>query len=440
MYTTDVYLQRNASYFGTTAVETAPANAQYYVFKNQPLYMLNPINQVSVYNANTSQFVTIPETDPVTGPNYTVINDPGDALGYYYGSTAGATRLLWLTSPPTAPYSISYNYDATVTLSQTQYDINNEITNDLLFKSAPAIPMYMSINLAAVQGADATSTYQNAQTNLTNLFNTLSIGQSLTDTQLILALLQDSNLADATLTNFDSTIQINIPANNSGPDVQSEITPFGYYFETDTVSPFLYYNIAARLWIGKPDVINPNNFVAGVGFNVAQPSQYIGVTDENIINNISTTWTTQIYPFYDEINQVLILNFSAAPGPNDVVTINLVQNYIDTLGELNYLTIGPSFVSPIEIYPSTASNAVPQYITIVPNGIEFNECLVYQNTVALKPGSSTTAGDYTIISGPDDNNVVGLTFTTTPASTDILQFGLLNPNLTISYSTNPFTQ
>jgi hypothetical protein len=159
--------------------------------------------------------------------------------------------------------------------------------------------MYMSLILVAVQGADATSTYQNAQTNLANLFNNQVVGGELSETQVTYALTQDSNVYDATLTNFDSTIRINVYVATSEPDNQSEITPFGFYFETDTATPFLYYNIAARLWIGKPDVINSNNFVVGSGFNVTQPSQYSGVTDERIVRGVTTSWTTQVYPFYE---------------------------------------------------------------------------------------------------------------------------------------------
>jgi hypothetical protein len=442
MYTTDVYLQRNANYYGTTAVETAPANTQYYVFQNQPLYNLNPINSVSVYDAATSTFTTIPEVNPNTATtNFVIEDDPSDALGYYINSTEGAKRLLWLIPPPTVPYSVSYNYDHTIIDSQNLYNLNDEITNDLLFKAAPAIPLYVSAALTAAQGVDTTSTFANAQDNLINLFDGLSTGQALTETDAVFAFLQDSNLTDAFLTNFDSTIKIDIPVNNNPPDAQSQITPFGFYFETDVVTPYLYYPIAARLWIGKQDVITTSNFVSGAGFNLQQPSQYSGVTDSRIIRAYTTSWATNIYPFYDELNQTLILNFGTAPPDNNqTITLNLVQVNISTLAALNYLTIGPSIVSSVQVYASTVNNAVPQYATIVPNGITFAQCNLYQNSVQLVQGSSTTVGDYNIIYGPDNSGIVGLTFTTQPATSDILQFGLLNPDLSISYSTDSFTQ
>lgn len=438
-YTVDAYLQRNAGYFGTATSEVAPANQQNYSFKKQPLYELNPINQITVYNPITNQ------TSIISSAEYEVINDPSDVQQSYSGSVKANQQLRWITAPPSNPYTISYNYDNTVIDSQTAYDIYNEITADVLFKQAHPIPLYISGAVTAAAGSNQVTIYQNALKNLTNLFNSLSINQILPDSEIVYTLLQDNNVMDLTLSNLDTTYEIILnPTTNSAfltPSAQSQISPLGYYWEIVTGGNFFNYNIVARLWIGKPDIINPNNRNNSTGFNF-NTSSYLGVATKDTINVISPQWTTDYYTFYDQNSSTLIINFTSIPQNGELLVLNLVQNNVNANTNLSYVTLAPSLVSQVQAYPNSVQTAIPQYATTLPYGISsIAQASLYKNGVQLMPTTSSAVGDYTIVSGPDPTTgIINIQFTTTPASTDILEYGVLNPNLTISTSSSQFTR
>ena len=437
-YTVDVYTQRSAGYFGTTTTETAPANAQNYSFLMQPLYSLNPINQITVFDPLTGQTSIIDQSE------YTIINDPIDVQQFYLGSIKSNQQLQWVNAPPTNPYTISYNYDQTIIASQAAYDIHDELTADTLFKQANPIPLYISATLIAVNGANPISVYQTALQNLINMFDDLSITQALPEKQIEATFMQDTNILDLTLSNLDTSFEITLyPTIGSSfltPSIQSEISPLGYYWEVDPSSSMMSYPIAARLWIGKPDIINANNQNAQTGFNFTQ-SLNIGIPIQDNLD-YAAQWNTNIYPFFDSVNSTLILCFSALPTNGQALILNLIQNDIDTTNNLSYLTLAPSLVSPVEPYPTTVATAIPQYATQLPDGItDLTEAIMYKNGVALMLTTSASIGDYTIVSGPDSQTgLINVQFTTTPAATDLFQFGILNPNLVINFSSSPFSR
>lgn len=442
-YTVDVYLQRNASYFGTPVQETAPANAQDYTFQIQPLYLPNPINQISVYNPVTQQFIAVPQISNDI-MQFAVLPNPADAQQFYAGTTKAGAILHWFIPPPTLPYQISYNIDQTVIDAQDAFDVVNEITDDILFKQGNDEALYISAVLNVPAGTDPASTFQNANTNTTNLFNQLKIAEPLSDNQVEFAFLNDPNVLNVSLSNLDTTysIPLTVPILPSAAGlIQSEITPLGYYWETDVPpGPITFYTITDRLWIGNPDIINTNNLGASGGFNLNIPTLNSGVTSENLVSSYVANWQTSIYPFYDSVSQTLILNFTTSPPVTGaMVVLNLVQQNIQTLNNLSYLGIAPSLVSPIQAYSSTINTSNPQYATILPTGLLSANAQVYQNGIALTSSTTTTVGDYVIISGPDPNTgLVTLQFTQPPANTDVLQYGLLNPNISISYSSQAF--
>lgn len=453
-YTSDVYLQRSANYFGTPIQEVAPASTNPYVFQKQPIYDLNPINSISIYNSTTKQFQVIPASlDGGKTQSYMVEDDPGDNLYFFVGTVKAKKRLRWLGQPPSSPYTISYNYDHTIVDAQAAYDVNNEITNDLLFKQAPVIPTFISASVSAVGGSNLQSVYQNAEQNLVNLFNSFSIGQSITEKDIEIAFLQDSNLADVVLGNFDSTYQvaINIPSSGSGNGVfstvngvNSQVTPFGYFYEADVNSPYMFYNVAGRLWIGKQDIINALNFNTTSGFPLNQFSKLLGVPDENTIKKISTSWGAIVYKFFDSSTNTLILNFSLPPtATSSTVYFNIVQTKIDTINELKYVTLAPSLVSPITAFGLQVNAVNPQYATVLPAGLDAGVAKIYRNGTILSP-TTINVGDYTVVNpspgnpllpDPTYNGLLILQFNFAPNSSDVLQYGLLNPDITTSYST-----
>ena len=150
-YTVDVYLQRSASYFGTTTTEIAPANQQDYVFLKQPLYDLEPINQITTYDPISGTTYNVPSNQ------YQIVNNPADILQNYLGTIKANQILHWIGSPPVNPYTISYNYDHTIIDAESAYSSFSEITSDTLFKQAKAIPVYISANLSVNSGANLTS-------------------------------------------------------------------------------------------------------------------------------------------------------------------------------------------------------------------------------------------------------------------------------------------
>ena len=445
-YTVDVYLKRNSSYFGTVVLESAPANVQQYTFLQQPLYELQPLNQVTVYNPVTNTTQTIPPI--INGVvQYQVIPNPIDTPSFYSGTVKSGQILNWLVPPPTLPYQISYNVDNTIVNAQTLFDDTNEITDDLLFKQSLAIPLYIAATITLQNGANQTSAYNNADTNLTNLFDGISVTEQLTLKELDFSFLQDTNVVDVNVTNFDTTfnIQITPPASTQQvkPSNQSLITPFGFFWETDVTSPVLYYKIASRLWIGNPDIINAANFNNSTGFNFNTPTTKQGIIDQNIISGYSTNWATEILPYYDSVNQVLVLNFTtAAPPVSGVVTLNVVQQNVDTLSNISYLTLAPSLVSPAEPYqiPANLGLTSQQYATTIPSGLNLSQSILYKNGVPLTIGNNISLNDYQIVSGPDPTTgLINISLTNNPSTTDIFQFGILNPNLTFANSTSQFT-
>jgi hypothetical protein len=441
-YTVDAYLQLSSNYYGTAVNETAPANSQNYVFLNQPLYSLNPINQITTYDPVTGS------TTNIDSNKYQIINDPTDVLQFYKGTIKANQQLQWLVAPPTNPYTISYNYDHTIIDSQALYDQYTEVVADVLYKQATAIPVYISGNISILSGTDIPSLYSNAQSNLSTLFNNLNITQSLTEKDVEFYILTDRNVQSISLNNFDSTIQISLfipdvtQSSFITPSNQSYFTPFGFYYEVDTSSSVLSYNVAARLWIGNPDIINPQNQVSP-GFNFATISAKSGVTSPDVISNVVTSWNATIYDFFDSTNSVLILNFASLPTSGSAtITFNIIQPIMDNSNALAYLTLAPSVVSPVQQYASTVNSANPQYATFLPNDLaDISQATLYQNGSPLVASTSGIVGDYTIISGPDPiTGIINIEFTNQPASTDILQYGLLNPNFNISYSTSQFSR
>jgi hypothetical protein len=437
-YTVDVYLQRSTSYFGTTATDTVPANIQNYSFLQQPLYSLDPINQISTFNPLTGASTIVSAT------NYQIINNPTDVEQNYLGSIKANQMLNWLVAPPVTPYTISYNYDHTIIDAQAAYDIHNEITADTLFKQAIAIPLYISADVVAAGSANITTLYNTAFTNLINLFNNLSITQNLTSKEIEFSILTDRNIQDIALTNFDTTYEITltIPVTSGflTPDNQSEITPLGFYWEVDPSTSVMSYAIAARLWIGKPDIITSTNQTSSGGFYFSG-STSIGVPSQNTITNITPSWSTNVFTFYDKTNATMLLNFDVAPAAGDTLTFSLVQSNIDISNNLAYLTLAPSIVSPVIMYAPTIQTTNIQYATSVPTGITFNQASLYQNGVQLVQQTASSIGDYQILSGPDSiTGIINIQFTVNPTTTDILQYGLLNPNFNVTYSTSQFSR
>jgi len=436
LYCIDVYLQRTSQYYGTTTSEIAPANQQDYIFQNQPLYSLNPINQITIFDPTTNITTISPSS------SYEVINDPADVPQFYLGSIQANQKLHWLTSPPTTPYTISYNYDHTIIDAQSAYDVHNELVANVLYKQANAIPMYIEASLLVSGGTNFSTTYSNAMTNLNNLFDSLQITQSLTIDDVKFALLQDKNILAVNLNNLDTTFEVILtPGTISSfitPNNQSELTPLGFYWQTDNTSTIAGYNIVASLFIGKPNIIVNGNQNTTTNFNFYNTNT-IGVVSEKMINNIATSWTTQVLSLYDPTNQLLILNFTVLPSSTDTITFNLLQDNI-TVQNLSYLTLAPALVSPVNAYSSTLQNQNPIYATMLPSGLSStSQATLYKNGVPLVQTNSSSVGDYQIVANPNPSNgIINIQFTTTPLSADVFNYGVLNPSLQISYSTSQF--
>ena len=482
MYTTDVYLRENSSYYGTVIQETAPANVNYYTFQTQPLYENNPINSILLVNPNNNAV-----NQAVSSDLYQIVQDGSDYQGFYVGSTKAKQKILWLNGPPAVPYIISYNVDQPVIDSQNAFDVYNEITNDVLFKPAPSFSMYVGANLLVQTGTDYTTTYQNASANLINLFNSLDIGQTLTKKDVEQALLQDSNVIDVVLSNLDTTFGISFNIDTTGQYITpltlngipfSQITPFRYYPQIDMyggsdINPLTYYNIQSSIWIGSPLYINTtantiwqNSPIFGSGNNpfVANPGgsnvnqNNLGVLDAQTIQGVSATWANPALSFYDQNNNAYIINFSSLPPTaGGTLSFNIVQPTVSTIstisysanrpvGTLYYLSMGSSLVAPIEKY--TGSNSANAYVTYLVNGLTPTMVNVYKNGVPLTPSTTGLVGDFTYLQTdaktPSANGtpvvnqssgLINLSFTVPPNSADVLQFGLLNPNISISYGT-----
>lgn len=430
-YTLDVYLKRVTSYSGTVINETAPANMQDYVFSKQPLYSLNPINQITTFDAITNTSQVVPAS------NYKIINDSSDVLQDYVGSVKANQKLHWITAPPVVPYTISYNYDHTIIDAQSNYDNNNEMTADTLFKQAIPIPLYISAVVTAKAGTNPTSIYSTSNANLANLFN--SLGNSLTDNQAIYSIRNNTNILDVNITNLDTTHEISLNMKNSSgfltPDFNSQITPFGFYLETGLNFNIGSRNIVARLWIGNPDIISPNNFSNGT-FNFNALTNSLGVQSKDVINGYFPSWNTNTDFFFDSTSQTVILSFSAQPSNTDTITLNIVQNNINNLSDISYLTLAPSITNSVQAY-TTVGNATPTYAVTLPNQIaSIENATLYKNGVALTPASSTNVGDYTILKVDPNTGLIIIQFTVQPASTDILTFGILNPNIVVNYASS----
>lgn len=451
MYTTDIYLRENAGYYGNIIQETAPANANDYIFQQQPLFADNPINSVTLVNlANTSNSVAVDPTQ------YTLIQDGSDIQGFYYGSVKAKQRLHWLNGPPSVPYIISYNVDQPVIDAQTTFNTYNEITNDLLFKKSPDYGLYISLNLTVLNGTDYLTTYQNAYNNLIKLLNGLQIGGTLTKKDVEQAILVDSNIIEVAITNLDTTYQISLQyldstgTNIALPSQQSKINPLDYYAQADTNvgigNPLAAYGIVSSLWIGSPNYIGTTfkNKTSSVASN--------GVSDSQTIQNLITTpvnsnqsWVQPSLSFYDAHNNVYIINFNALPPTGGgYVNFNLVQPIISAAGTLNYLSLAPSLTSPVSKYIG-ASTSNQQYVTYLPDALSINDVYLYKNNVPLNPSTISAIGDFTYLN-PDgsiayspqvdpNTGLINLTFTTIPLTSDVLQFGLLNPNISVNYGT-----
>lgn len=428
-YTLDVYLKRTTAYQGTATSEIVPANMQDYVFTKQPLYSLNPINQITTFDSATNTSQTI------SASNYKVINDPSDVLQNYVGSTKANQKLHWITAPPAVPYTVSYNYDHTIVDAQTNYDSNNEMTADTLFKQALPVPLFISLVATAKAGTTATSIYSTVSSSLDNLFNGLT--NTLTDNQLNFAVRSNAVILDSNIINLDTTHEITLNMQiNSGfliPLNNSTITPFGFYLQNGLNINTGIRSITSRLWIGNPDIISANNFSNGT-FNLNTISNKQGVQSRDVINDYSPTWNTNVDFFYDSDSQTVILSFATTPGSADLLTLNIVQNNINTLSDISYLTLAPSITNNVNAY-TVVGNSTPEFAVTLPTEItDINNAVLYKNGIALTPASNSSIGDYTIINIDANTGLITIQFTVQPSATDILSFGILNPNITVNYT------
>ena len=444
-YTVDVYLQRSIDYFGTSVTETAPANQTVYTFQKQPIYELNPINNVEVFNPITGVSTDIPQIlNGVT--QFIIRNNPGDVTHSYIGSTSASAQLVWRIPPPVYPYTISYNVDQTIIDSQTAYNVYNEVTADTLFKQSTPIPLWISATLSGVIAANAVSINANANTHLDNLIGNLT--GNLNYNNVVFALLSDGNLTNVDITNLDTTYEIVLTGTDpltstlnfvvttedsngnatstSNALTNHELTPLNIYWENDAPSIIAGVTVAGRLYIGNPDKVNPN------GVNLNAISNKNGVLSPDMISGVSANWQTNIELYYDSASQTAIFNFSVAPAiANPIITFNIIQPVINVSTSLEYITLAPSLVQPL--VQITKPNAITSliYATTTPDGLDPTLSQVYKNGVRLILSTDGITGDYQI-SPPDQNGVYMITFINQPAATDILQYGLLNPNLSIS--------
>jgi hypothetical protein len=441
-YTVDVYLQRSSSYFGTPVQETAPANAGMYTFQQQPLYELNPINQITVFNPATNTTTVIPET--LNGvAQYSILTNPTDLNGFYQGSVKAGQVLFWNITPPTNPYIIDYNVDQTIISSQSTFSNNQEVVSDVLFRQARATPIWVGASLIGVANTGILTVAQNAQTNIENMFSSLLINQSLTPNNAVYAFLQDSSVLQVNLTNFDTTYEIVlggsgttgnfsfVPTQPSATILSNHLlTPLGVYWENDVApGPFTPFQVAGRLFIGNPDLIGPS------GYNLQRPTNKTGVTSQNQIQGLIPSWETTWDTFYDSTSQTVVFTFATPPptGTTPEITFNIVQPVLSVTSGLAYLTLAPDLVQPLVLYPGSNNTTTPTYATVLPDGLDPVRAKVYKNGLSLMLSPDGVTGDYQISGGGEDQNgVYTITFLVQPSTTDILQFGLLNPDLSIS--------
>jgi len=446
-YTVDVYIQRDQDYYGTPVSETAPANSYQYKFLQQPLYELNPINEITIFNPSTNTTTTIaPSINGIS--QYEVAANGADVTGEYKGSIYAGQTLNWLVQPPTLPYTVNYNVDETVVNAQSAFDANVEVVADVLFKQSNAVPIYISASLYAnSSGSTATSSTatitQTAESNLETFFGSLTTNTPVVFNNIVFTLLQDTSLNNVVITNFDSTTDIQlvyngsqfVPSPNNLALYEHPLTPLDTYWEIDaTPGPFQPFTIAAQLFIGNRDLIS-SGIVKTAGINLSASTTKSGVPSVDSIQ-LSTSWGANIDSYYDKKTQTLVFNFDSVPSDlsTATITLNLIQQYIDISSNLSYLTLAPDLVQPIYVITSTANLAQPIYATVLPAGLDASIANVYKNNLLLTLSPDGVTGDYTI-AGPDPTTgLYQITFINQPASTDILQFGLLNPNLSISFT------
>ena len=446
-YTVDVYIQRDQNYYGTPVSETAPANSYQYKFLQQPLYELNPINEITIFNPSTNTTTTIaPSINGIS--QYEVAANGADVTGEYEGSIYAGQTLNWLVQPPTLPYTVNYNVDETVVNAQSAFDANVEVVADVLFKQSNAVPIYISASLYAnSSGSSATSSTatitQTAESNLETFFASLTTSTPVAFNNIVFTLLQDTSLNNVVITNFDSTTDIQlvyngsqfVPSPNNLALYEHPLTPLDTYWEIDaTPGPFQPFTIAAQLFIGNRDLIS-SGIVKAAGINLSASTTKNGVPSVDSIR-LSTSWGANIDSYYDKKTQTLVFNFDSVPSDlsTATITLNLVQQYIDISNNLSYLTLAPDLVQPIYIIASTSNLPQPIYATILPAGLDASIANVYKNSLLLTLSPDGVTGDYTI-AGPDPTTgLYQINFINQPASTDILQFGLLNPNLSISFT------
>ena len=438
-YAVDIYLQRDSSYQGTPITETVPANLTSYQFMIQPLYELNPIIQVSYLNPQTQQQVVIPEFDSNGNPQYQIIANPSDFTQNYPGSIYAGQRLQWVNSSvvPNVPYSVTYNYDNTIVNAQQQYDSYSEITADLLFKQAKAIPVWVGANIALAAGSNTATAYTNCNSALISLFDSTAILQSLSEDDVTFNFLGVPTVNYATVTNFDTTYEIVLTStitNNvvsftlPASGANSAITPFGFYWENDVPAlTGLPLSIAGRLWVGNPDYIDSD------GYSFAVPTNKTGVPDKTTVNSVLPSWQCNVDTYFDQKTGTIIFNFDTPPPTtgNPVITLHVVQSNIATSGNMNYLTLAPSiYLTPVLLPNSPLNN--PIYAVACPADLDPQRARLYKNGVPLTASVSGVTADYQI-AGPDPTtNLYRISFTTPPLATDVLQYGLLNPDLTFT--------
>lgn len=464
-YTVDVYLQRSSTYFGTPVQETAPANVAVYEFAQQPLYELNPVNQITVYNpANNTTTVYPPVLAGQT--QYHIEDNPSDPAYQVYGSTKARQRLVWDIAAPALPYVIDYNVDQTIIDAQTAYNQYSEVVADVLFRQARAIPVWVGANLYGAAGSSTLQISQRAQNNLLAVFGQLSINGKLAPNNIVHSFLSDSMLLNANLTNLDTTYEIVLTASGTdgnytfvettpvalvaGSTSQSDsflanhdFTPLGWYYDnTPPASVFNKFSDGGTLYLTNKNRIPP----VTTALDVVSLVPGTGVISQDLIQSISTNWGANVDTYYDATSQTLAIVFSSAPTMANVqaytgvagtfpqVRFNMVQPYIVPQGALTYLTLAPSLVSPLIPFPGSQEAGTPLYATVCPTGLDSSRAKVYKNGVSLIKSIEGVVGDYQIISGPDAQGVYQIQFTSQPLSTDVLVFGLMNPDLSISLS------
>jgi hypothetical protein len=449
-YKVDVYLQRAVNYFGTPVQETAPANVTAYSFKQQPLYELNPVNQVTVFDPSTNTTKVYP---PLLGTQvqYVVQDNPVDLDYVVHGSTKAGQQLVWQIQPPTLPYVVDYNVDQTIVDAQNAHNQYNEIVADVLLRQARAIPIWVGASVFGKTGTSSLQVNQKASVNLSNLFGQLGIMKTLAPNNLVFSLLSDSNLTNVNIVNFDTSYEIVLTATgvdgnytfgvtspNSTFLINHDFTPLGLsYDNTPAAAVFQPFTVQGRLFI-----TNPNRISQSGTLDLVSLKPGTGVVSADMIQAIHTNWGANVDTYYDSRSETLVVNFDKAPTSalvaattpgNSVptITFNIIQPYIAPTGNLSYLTLAPSLVSPMVLFPG--SQNAPVYATINPNGLDSSRAKVYKNGVALAQSFDGVLGDYTL-AGPDVNGVYQVTFLIQPATTDVLQYGLTNPDISINLS------